>query len=253
LIGRALKWLLGIVLTAAVGASVSAFFGLLGLNTLPSRVWNWLAPPAQSICSKAVPYDIGTKLHILDGALQIMQTDMEPVWKDGLRFENSIWNAIRDPANNKNYVVDLKTYRQKMTTGHEKIETLREGYPQYDDIDRLLQQPYYDQFSKAINGYIGAYYDLRPLGSNLTMSAIKPWNDAFQQGVSEFEQWLHTTEKDVISCRKLLARPDPQQGLGTGISGSARIRPGQKQARQIGAVGVAAVLNLRPVLSRRTV
>jgi hypothetical protein len=202
----ALKWLLLAVLTAIVGTIVTGFLGLFDLNTLPSRVWNWLAPPAQPICSKE-PYDIGSKLHILDGALQIMQTDMEPVWKDGLRFENSIWNAIRDPAHNKDYADDLKAYRQKMTTGYERIEALRKRYPQYDDIDRLLQQPYYDQFSKAINGYIGAYYDLRPLGSNLTMSAIKPWNDAFQQGVSEFEQWLHTTENDVISCRKLLAQP----------------------------------------------
>lgn len=168
------------------------------------------APPDKPPRPPLTPYEIETRLKVIDEAIVFVRDRMEQTVKDGPRLAGNWWNGLADKTNNPNYRGELLAFRDKIKQDLDDLEAFRTKNAFFQPVVIAVQPAYWDKVLRPCDGMLVAFQYIEqmwtpkvgPEGPNFFM---KSYNDDFKQAIQTFGGWRTSALNQLMDLRRELA------------------------------------------------
>jgi hypothetical protein len=148
------------------------------------------------------PRDIATKIGVLDRAYVILNDFAHPI-NEGHQLQSRWLSELRE-ASVASYVHELEKLRDRYLDLSRQLSRLREQYKSHAEIFELLQQPFHDSFSAAIDEFIGTIKKFQRDAPNNYDEIITPHSGALLKALGDIANWRSKTMSAISQQRRAL-------------------------------------------------
>ncbi len=151
-------------------------------------------------------YDLPIKLGVIDELLEIVgsEKEYEQAYREGKSLLRK-WEHRIKKGDIENFIGDLKKYKEKCVSIHQRIYGIKRVNEKFVDIDSILSPKESANAGPSLNLFITAVESLRPSPPLGTGFLILRFANEFEARLKGFGKWRFELEKALLKRRKELS------------------------------------------------